>query len=114
MAGQAEAIIRPKPAALQLDYIQASREWEAAEIKRLNDLVEEKEKQRQEAERQRRIAVAGKLAAESELTRTQSAELLERSVLLAVESLRRWPSAEADLAVRRGLGLLPQLVTRPL
>ena len=55
----AQATIKePKAAALQEEYVRASQEWEAGEIQRLKELNEEKERQRQEAERQARIATA--------------------------------------------------------
>ncbi len=49
---QAATIKGRKPTELQEQYIRASEEWEAGEIQRLKDLTEEKERQRQEAERQ--------------------------------------------------------------
>jgi hypothetical protein len=68
--------------------------------------------QRNEAERQTNIAFARQLAAQSELVRNQESRQLERSVLLAVESMRRYPSLEADQALRGGLALLVSLTTR--
>jgi WD40 repeat protein len=68
----------------------------------------EARRQRDEAIRQREIAFARELAAQSELARVQDARLLPRSVLLAVESMRRFPSLEGDTVLRRGLALLPR------
>jgi len=63
--------------------------------------------QRSEALDQANIALARQLAAQSELIRDERAYLLPRSVLLAVESMKRYPSLEADQALRGGLALLP-------
>jgi hypothetical protein len=46
---QAATIKDRKPTELEEQYIRASEEWEAGEIKRLTELTEEKERQRQEA-----------------------------------------------------------------
>src|SRR5262249_30344926 len=62
------------------------------------------------AEERREIALARQLAAQAELTRTSYAPRLQQSVLLAVESLKRFASFEADQALRAGLVLLPPLV----
>jgi uncharacterized iron-regulated membrane protein len=57
---------------------------------------------------QQRVALARQLAAQAELTRNQEGNLLPRSVALAAESMRRYPSLEADLPLRTGLTLLPR------
>jgi WD40 repeat protein len=62
--------------------------------------------QYREARSQKETALARGLAAQSELLRSQQPHLLNRSVLLAVESLRRRPSLEGSLALQRGLALL--------
>jgi hypothetical protein len=68
----AQASIRePIAAALQKSTFVASQEWEAGEVQRLEELNEQKERQRQEADRQRRIALARQLAAQSELVRNE-------------------------------------------
>jgi WD40 repeat protein/tRNA A-37 threonylcarbamoyl transferase component Bud32 len=86
-------------------FIKAGRERQIVEEQRWKELYEE-------AERQRQIAVARRLAAQSDLLRDQQPALLERSVLLAVESMRRLPLLENDQALRQGLALLPKtLVT---
>jgi WD40 repeat protein len=64
------------------------------------------EARRQEAEREREIAVARQLAAQSEILRGQRTDLLPTSVLLAVESLRRAFSLEAVQSLQKGLQLL--------
>ena len=64
------------------------------------------------SEQQRQLALARQLAAQSQLERGIAGELLVRSTLLAVESLRRQPAPNlaGDLVVRRGLALLrPEL-----
>lgn len=49
---------------------------------------------------QRRAAVARQLTAQAELARNESPRLIERSVLLAVESLKRLPTLEAETVLR--------------
>jgi ketosteroid isomerase-like protein len=64
------------------------------------------------AEERRQIAAARQISAQAELLIVQQANLLERSVLLAVESMQRLPSLEADQALRNGLSLLPRSVAQ--
>jgi WD40 repeat protein len=64
--------------------------------------------QYREARSQKESALARGLAAQSELLRSQQHHLLGRSVLLAVESLRRRRTLEGSLALQRGLALLPK------
>jgi WD40 repeat protein len=73
---------------------------------------DEAEARRVEAERQQQIALARQLAAQAELVRNQRADLLPRSVLLAVESMRRFPSLEGDQVLRPGLAILPRPLVR--
>lgn len=70
--------------------------------------------QRNEAVSQANIALARQLAAQAELTQSERPSLLQRSVLLAVESLKRYPTLEADQLLRQGLRLLPRAVGRPM
>src|SRR5215475_184578 len=63
---------------------------------------------RDEALLEAKIALGGKLAAESNALRFQRSELLPHSLLKAVESIRRFPSLAADQAIRSGLALLPR------
>ena len=70
-----------------------------------------------EANKQAKMAFARQLAATSEWIRSQRGDLHESSVLLAVESMKRFqqlekPSLEADRALRNGLTLLPPSVAR--
>jgi len=104
---QAPKIRNQQPSDLHRAYIQASGVWESEELRRLQVLYEDAERQRKEAERQRQIAVARQLAAQaSQVTAEQpSAEL---SVLLAVESMQRAVLFENDLALRNALDLLPR------
>ncbi|MGE5215326.1 MAG: hypothetical protein ACM3NN_16740 [Nitrospirota bacterium] len=60
------------------------------------------------AEKQRQLALARQLAAQSELLRTQEPRLLERSTLLAIEAIRRLHSVETDRALRADLEILPR------
>jgi WD40 repeat protein/transcriptional regulator with XRE-family HTH domain len=62
--------------------------------------------QRQAAERERQTAVARELAFQADAVRRGSAVLLPRSVLLAAETLKRFPSREAESTLRQGLALL--------
>ncbi|WP_433433042.1 trypsin-like peptidase domain-containing protein [Nonomuraea sp. CA-141351] len=70
-----------------------------------------RERQEQEDARYRLLyeeALSRQLVAQAELVRGERANALPLSVLLAAESLRRASSFEADLALRRGLALLPE------
>ncbi len=62
---------------------------------------------REEADRQRDLAVARSLATSSELALDQTGNGLVTSTLLAVESLRRVATAEGEAAWERDLRLLP-------
>ena len=53
-------------------------------------------------------ALARQLAAQAELTKNQRPDLLQRSLLLAIESMRRLPSLQADGRLRDGIALLPK------
>jgi WD40 repeat protein len=66
--------------------------------------------QRNEAVSQANIALARQLAAQGEVVRSERPDLLQRTVLLAVESLKRYPTLEADQLLRQGLPLLPRAV----
>ena len=65
-----------------------------------------------QAEEERRIAQARQLAAQSQIVLDNSSTGLVQSVLLAVESLRRYPSLEAEQALRGGLDLFPRTIAR--
>jgi WD40 repeat protein len=78
---------------------------------------------RRDAARQRTIAIAGRLTSDAELVRDQGVAVptetgwLERSVLLAAEAASRLQSVgtrslQTDIALRRGLALLPRRVGR--
>lgn len=69
-------------------------------------------KQKFVAETRGRINLSRQLAAQASLIQAQDIKLLDRSVLLAIESLRRWPSPEGLQALSRGLNLLPHLAKR--
>ena len=70
--------------------------------------------QRNEAVSEANIALARQLAAQAEVTGSERPNLLERSVLLAVESLKRYPTLEADQILRQGVPLLPHAVGRQI
>jgi WD40 repeat protein len=82
---------------LQVAFLEAAREREAAEAERTRELYAR--------------ALARQLAAQSELVRGADVESVRTSVLLAAESVERWPTVEGDRALRRGLALLSR---RPL
>jgi WD40 repeat protein len=84
----------PRPTELQNEYVRASQSVQAAEIGRLRELYNR--------------ALARQLAAQADLTRAERPSEIERSVLLAVEGMRRYPCVEADQALRAGLALLPR------
>ena len=67
------------------------------------------EEAQQKAAEQRKMAEAQKLAAQSDLAFKTSGHYLERSALLAIESMRRVPTVEGDRALRQALSLLPIL-----
>ena len=64
------------------------------------------EQQRNIAEDRLQMAVARDLAAQATIVQQQAGRLLPRSLLLAIESLRRSPSLQATLALTAGLRLL--------
>ncbi len=82
---------RPPPAPLHDAYLDASGAAEATEIERLQGLY--------------RNAIARQLAAQAALMQRETDALLDRSMLLAAESMRRVPSTEADRVLRDGLRL---------
>jgi hypothetical protein len=82
---------------LQVAFLEAAREREAAQAERTRELYTR--------------TLARQLAAQAELVRDTSVESVRTSVLLAAESVERWPSVEGDRALRRGLALLSR---RPL
>ena len=67
--------------------------------------------QRNEALRQTNIATARQLGAEAQLVRTREPELLPAAALVAVESMRRFPTTEADQLLRYAFDLLRPPVT---
>jgi WD40 repeat protein len=89
-------------------FIEASREEETDELTRQREEAERYRNLFEEAEQQRRHALARQLVAQAELMRNSRADSLPVSVLLAVEALRRAPSLEAEQTLRRGLALLPR------
>jgi len=70
--------------------------------------------QRNEAVSQANIALARQMAAQAGLIRNERPDLLGRSALLALESLKRYPTLEADQILRQAMPLLPQAVSRPI
>ncbi len=67
------------------------------------------------AQQESKIASGRQLAAQSKLIQNQHGSLYQRSLLLAVESIKKFqqldlPSVEADQALRLGLSLLPRFI----
>ncbi len=82
---------------------------QAMRARHLANMATQTAKGAQRAEkRQRQIAHAGQLAARAQLAMNERA--VAQGVLLAVESLRVFPSTEAERALRDGLSLLPRRV----
>jgi WD40 repeat protein len=84
-----------RPTELQRALVTASQEHEAAEVERWQTAY--------------RNALARELAARAELIRSQPESSLVHAVLLAVESLRRFPTSESNLTLRRTLALMPTI-----
>lgn len=87
----------PHTVPIQAEYIRACQNVESAEIERLKELNAK--------------ALGRQLAAQAELLRNRSSNLLPQCALLAAESLRFYPSHEADQVLRGALALLPRHVT---
>jgi WD40 repeat protein len=83
---------------LETDFVIASKK------KRIDEL--------QDIEERRKLAVSRQLAAQAELVRNQQVKLLQRSILLAVESIRLSPSFEANCALLSGLNLWPPCISK--
>lgn len=94
------------------EYIELSQQLQVQEQTRLQELNIEAVRGREETLRERQISLARYLASQSEAIRTEQPELVECSVLLALESLQRFRTVEADQALRRGLDLLPRAIAR--
>jgi len=101
------------------EYIELSHQLESREQARLDQLNIDAERRKEELKREqeetlheRQVSLARHLASQAETIRTQHPELVERSVLLALESLRRFRTLEADQALRHGLDLLPRSIAR--
>jgi len=123
---QAGAEKERQPTALQTEYIIASRKgasrrqrivFGAVSLALVVSIVltivaltqrQQAIAQRNEAERATQVALSRQLAAQSELLRNQHPTSLPRSVLLAAEAMRRFPSIDAHVVLRAGVGLLPR------
>jgi WD40 repeat protein len=68
-------------------------------------------RQRIESQERQKAEFAQKLAAQSELLRAKNPDKLPQSLLLAIESLHRFPSSEAQQALMHGLELLPHQIS---
>lgn len=98
---------------------EAKRATELAAAARASEQVaqvsrDEAETARKKAESLRQLAVGGQLGAVAEVTRNQQANLLQRSVVIARESILQSPEAPPVIgyqALSQGLALLPPLKT---
>jgi WD40 repeat protein len=89
---------KPSPTALQREYVQASQKAEAQELARVRDLYNR--------------ALAGKLAIQSRRLHAMRLGAQPLAMALAIESMRRSPSFEAEEALRRCIALQPMRVAR--
>ena len=115
----------PKPTGLQTEYVIASR---ASAAKRQRFILGAVSAglvvtvalailawfQRNEAVSQANIAMARQLAAQAEVATIERPALLQRGALLAVESLERYPTLEANQFLRSAVPLLPRAVGTPM
>ncbi|GCE12489.1 WD40 repeat domain-containing protein [Tengunoibacter tsumagoiensis] len=69
---------------------------------------EQEERARQAMQTRQQIEQARRIATKALLLQEQEPHLLRKSLLLAVEALRRHHCVEADQALRQGLALLPE------
>ncbi len=99
---------------LEAQRNEALHQASIAETAQANEALRRSEAEAAEAtsEARRQEALARQLAAQAEILRTQKPGLSTRSILLAIESLRRSPSLEADHTLRRALAVIPRLVAR--
>jgi WD40 repeat protein len=86
----------------------ASNESLEAAQKRLEEQIVAVNEAREVAENQSKIAFARQLASESERALNTSPSSLQRSALLAIESLKQQSTLEGDQALRKALSLLPR------
>lgn len=109
--GQRNAAISARATAVAEANVRATAQAVAVEEAQVRATAQaQAEDRRREAEAQRQIALARQLVVQSELLLAQDPNLLERSALLAVESLRRSFTFEGDRSLREALSLLPRLV----
>jgi energy-coupling factor transporter ATP-binding protein EcfA2 len=94
--------------AVQREYILASQKQLTDELEKERQRTTELSAALETAQRQKQMALARGLAAQAVLYSQYDHDpnLIERSILLAIESLRRFPSPEADQALREGGALL--------
>lgn len=88
----------PQPAPLHQSYLLASQQAQTREIERLRGLYNN--------------ALARQLAAQAALLMRETDTQLDRATLLAVESMKRVPNAEADAVLRRSLRLRAHEIAR--
>ncbi len=87
---------QPAPSELHSQYVQASQDAEARELARVTRLYNQ--------------SLARQLAAQASNIELENPDLLERSVLLAIESIARFPTDEATQVLRDLIPLLPRRI----
>ena len=94
--------------ARQREYILASQKQMTDELEKERQRTTELSAALETAQRQKQMALARGLAAQAVLYSQYDHDpnLIERSILLAIESLRRFPSPEADQSLREGGAIL--------
>jgi len=72
----------------------------------------QKDKENEDVKRKQYTTLAKQIAMKALLIQENEHQYIKQSLLLAVESMQRYPNEEADQALRRGLQLLPSLIAR--
>ncbi|QBD77294.1 hypothetical protein EPA93_15355 [Ktedonosporobacter rubrisoli] len=85
-------------------FLQASIEWRQQE--------ETRNHQHEETKQLQERTLAQRIATQAQLLQTTQPHLIEQSLLLAVEAIKRFPCIEAEQALRQGVTLLPRLLFR--
>ncbi len=96
------------------DEAERARQELAAALERVEASAQLTEQARLEGYLEPGIAEAPRLAAAATSVTLFDADQLELSMLLAIESLRLWPSVEADQTLRRGLAVLGEPMGEPV
>jgi len=93
---------------LEKKFVEESISKRQDELKKTKEQLRISEERRKTAE----TAVSRQLAAQAEQSLSKDRSLVHSSLLLAVESLRRYPTLEGNQALQRSIAWLARLVTR--